>query len=123
MDFLYSGHMETNFVTALLMAGLVFLILFSIWYPQAQNHKVDQGVRALARMSRHARRHNTLVRYHNGIPFVVTHQRRGLVYMYAGKFVTRDQLVKLLGSEDIVRRAEREESMLAPNPTRLTIPG
>lgn len=115
--------METNFVTALLMAGLMFLILFSAWYPQAQNRKVDQGVRALARMARHARRHNTLVRYHQGVPFVVTHQRRGLVYMYAGKVVSRDQLVKLLGSDDIVRRAEREESQLAPHPTRLTIPG
>lgn len=115
--------MEINFLTALLMAGLIFLILFSAWYPQAQSRKVDQGVRALARMSRHARRHNTLVRYYNGVPFVVTHQRRGLVYMYAGKFVPRDQLVKLLGSEDIVRRAEQEESQLAPNPTRLTIPG
>ncbi|MCS7069055.1 MAG: hypothetical protein NZN28_10565 [Meiothermus sp.] len=115
--------METNFLMALLMAGLVFLILFSAWYPQAQNRKVDQEVRALARMSRHARRHNTLVRYHKGVPFVVTHQRRGLVYMFAGKMVTRDQLVKLLGSEDIVRRAEQEESQVAPHPTRLTIPG
>ncbi|WP_299431482.1 hypothetical protein [uncultured Meiothermus sp.] len=114
--------METNFLTALVMAGLMFLILFSAWYPQAQNRKVDQGVRALARMSRHARRHNTLVRYHNGLPFVVTHQRRGLVYMYSGKMIARDQLVKVLGSEDIVHRAEREESLLAPNPTRLTIP-
>lgn len=114
--------METNFATALVMAGLMFLILFSCWYPQAQNRKVDQGVRALARMSRHARRHNTLVHYHNGVPFVVTHQRRGLVYMYAGRMVSRQELVKLLGNEDIVNRAEREESLLSPNPTRLTIP-
>ncbi|WP_297852541.1 hypothetical protein [Meiothermus sp.] len=114
--------MEINFVTALLMAGLLFLILFSAWYPQAQNHKVDQSVRALARMSRHARRHNSLVRYHNGTPFVVTHQRRGLVYMYGGRFVSRERLVSLLGSEQIVRRAEQEESLQAPNPTRLTIP-
>ncbi len=114
--------METNFATALVMAGLIFLILFSSWYPQAQNRKVDQGVRALARMSRQARRHNTLVRYQNGVPFVVTHQRRGLVYMCAGRFVSREQLVKMLGSEEVVRRAEREESLQAPNPTRLTIP-
>ncbi len=114
--------METNFVTALVMAGLMFLILFSSWYPQAQNRKADQGVRALARMSRHARRHNTLVRYHNGVPFVVTHQRRGLVYMYAGRFVTRQQLVNLLGSEMVVRRAEQEESLQTPSPTRLTMP-
>jgi len=115
-------YMETNFVTALVMAALMFLILFSSWYPQAQNRKADQGVRALARMSRHARRHNTLVRYHNGVPFVVTHQRRGLVYMYAGRTVSRQALVRLLGNEDKVNRAEREESLLAPNPTRLTIP-
>ncbi len=123
MGFLYFGYMETNFATALVMAGLMFLILFSAWYPQAQNRRMDQGVRALARMSRHARRHNTLVRYHHGVPFVVTHQRRGLVYMYAGKVVTRDQLVRLLGSEETVSRAEQEESQVAPNPTRLTIPG
>ncbi|GIW35549.1 hypothetical protein [Meiothermus sp.] len=115
--------MEINFAVVLLMLGLAFLILFSIWYPQAQNRKMDQGVRALARMSRHARRHNTLVRYYNGTPFVVTHQRRGLVYMYAGQLVTRAQLVQFLGNEEVVRRAEREESQLAPNPTRLTIPG
>ncbi len=114
--------METNFVTALMMAGLMFLILFSAWYPQVQNRKVDQSVRALARMSRHARRHNTVVRYHNGVPFVVTHQRRGLVYLYAGRVVSRQDLVKLLGNEEVVSRAEREESLQAPNPTRLTLP-
>lgn len=115
--------MEINFATALVMAGLVFLIIISSWYPQAQNRKADQGVRALARMARHARRRNTLVRYYNGTPFVVTHQRRGLVYMFAGRLVTRAQLVQFLGNEEVVRRAEREESQLAPNPTRLTIPG
>jgi hypothetical protein len=114
--------METNFAAALLMAGLVFVILFSVWYPHAQQQKTDRNVRALARMLRHARRHNTLVRYHNGVPFVVTHQRRGLVYMYGGRMVSREQLVSLLGSEAVVRRAEQEESMQAPNPTRLTIP-
>ncbi|GIW27794.1 MAG: hypothetical protein KatS3mg070_1157 [Meiothermus sp.] len=114
--------MEINFITALIMASLVMVILFSVWYPQAQNHKVDRDVQALARMVRHARRHNTVVRYHNGVPFVVTHQRRGLVYMCGGKLVTQQQLVSLLGSEEIVSRVEREESMQTPNPTRLTIP-
>lgn len=109
-------------MTALVMAGLTFVILLSVWYPQAQNHKADQSVKALARMFRHARRHNTLVRYHDGVPFVVTHQRRGLVYMYAGKFVTRQQLVNLLGSEVVVRRVEQEESLQTPHPTRLTVP-
>jgi hypothetical protein len=42
--------------------------------------------------------------------------------MCGGKLVTRQQLVSLLGSEEIVRRVEREESMQTPNPTRLTIP-
>ncbi|AWR86645.1 hypothetical protein [Meiothermus taiwanensis] len=114
--------METNFVAALLMAGLVFVILFSVWYPHTQQQKADRNVRALSRMLRHARRHNTMVRYHNGVPFVVTHQRRGLVYMHGGRLVSREQLVNLLGSEAVVRQAEQEESMQAPNPTRLTIP-
>ncbi len=114
--------MGISLATTLLIASLVFVILFAMAYPEAQKRKLDRGVRALARMSRHARRHNTVVRYHNGVPFVITHQRRGLVYMYAGRLVSRQELVKLLGDEDIVRRAEREESLQAPNPTRLTLP-
>jgi len=114
--------MGMSLAAVLLIASLVFVILFAMAYPEAQKRKLDQRVWALARMLRHARRHNTVVRYHNGTPFVVTHQRRGLVYMYAGRLVSRQELVKLLGDEVIVRRAEREESMQAPNPTRLTLP-
>ena len=74
-------------------------------------------------MLRHAWRHYTVVHYHNGVPFVNTHQRRGLVYMHGGKLVTRQRLVELLGSEETVRRVEQEERMQTPNPTRLTAPG
>ncbi|WP_276957243.1 hypothetical protein [Allomeiothermus silvanus] len=104
----------------LLLLGLLGLVLYA---PKVGEHKRDAKVRALAKMSRHARRHNTVVRYHNGVPFVVTHQRRGLVYMLEGRNVSRERLVRALGhgGEAVVSKVEQEEAMTAPNPTHLTL--
>lgn len=106
----------------LLLMGLLGLVLYA---PKMGEHSRDAKVRALAKMSRHARRHNTVVRYHNGVPFVVTHQRRGLVYMLEGRNVSRERLVRALGhgGEAVVSKVEQEEAMTAPSPTHLTMLG
>lgn len=106
----------------LLLLALIWLVLYA---PKMGEQSRDAKVRALAKMSRHARRHNTVVRYHNGVPFVVTHQRRGLVYMLEGRTVSRERLVRALGhgGETVVSKVEQEEAMTAPNPTHLTMLG
>lgn len=103
----------------LIMLGLIGLVLLAPGRPQ------EARLRALAKMLRHAKRHNTIVRYHRGIPFVVAHQRRGLVYMLEGRWVSRERLLRALGpgGEAVLSKVEEEESMTAPNPTRLTMLG
>ncbi len=83
----------------------------------------DRAVRELAKMARQAKRHNTIVRYQDGLPFVITHQRRGLVYMLQGRVVSRSELIRALGRSGLqtVVRVESEERMSLPNPTRMTL--
>lgn len=83
-------------------------------------HRKDP-IRMLARMARHAKRHNTIVRYHNQIPFVITYQRRGLNYMLEGKLVSREELIKKLGTKSLVEKVEEEEQMHPAAETRFTV--
>ncbi len=112
-----------TFVSALiflaLLGGLLWLI-FNVQdlISQGSSNQLSQ----IAKMSRHAKRHNTVLRYFNGIPFVVTNQQRGLVYMLAGKNVSRAELIQALGdgARDKVLKVEDEEQLVAPSPTKLT---
>lgn len=104
--------------------GLVAGLLLLVWKgPELFANPQDRAVRNLAKMARQAKRHNTIVRYHYGIPFVITHQRRGLVYMLNGEFVSRERLIAALGKDgpDLVYKVEGEERMSIPNPTRITL--
>ncbi|MCL6526626.1 MAG: hypothetical protein K6T57_07035 [Thermaceae bacterium] len=104
--------------------GMVAGLLLLVWKgPELFANPQDRAVRNLAKMARQAKRHNTIVRYHYGIPFVITHQRRGLVYMLNGEFVSRERLIAALGKDgpDLVYKVEGEERMSIPNPTRITL--
>jgi hypothetical protein len=104
--------------------GAVAGLLLLVWKgPELFANPQDRAVRNLAKMARQAKRHNTVVRYHYGTPFVITHQRRGLVYMLNGELVSRDQLIAALGKDgpDLVYKVESEERMSIPNPTRMTL--
>jgi hypothetical protein len=107
----------------LLIGGLLMAFILWLLLPTLLGRSQDAEVGKLARMSRQAKRHNTMVRYYKGMAFVVSHQSRGLVYMVGGKLVTRAELVKTLGagSDQAVWHAEQEESRSNPSPTRLTL--
>lgn len=108
----------------IVVLGAAIGLIALVWKgPELAGNPADRAVRNLAKMARQAKRHNTVVRYHYGTPFVVTHQRRGLVYMLNGQFVPREALVAALGREgpDLVYKVEGEERMSIPNPTRMTM--
>lgn len=114
---------NTDFIFLVLMVAVVGLIALAWKGPELFTKYQKDPMRALARMARHARRHNTGVRYFNNKPYVITHQSRGLVYMVEGGFVTREKLIKVLGESckyDISKAEEQEEKAI-PNPTRLTM--
>lgn len=116
--------MNTDFFFLILMVAVVSLITLAWKGPELFAKYQKDPMRALARMARHARRHNTMVRYYNNQPFVVTHQSRGLVYMVEGVLVTREKLIKILGegSKYDITKAEEQEEKSLPNPTRMTMP-
>lgn len=108
----------------ILVLGAAVGLVALVWKgPELVGNPEERAVRNLAKMARQAKRHNTIVRYHYGTPFVITHQRRGLVYMLGGQFVSREALIAALGREgpDLVYKVETEERMSIPNPTRMTM--
>lgn len=115
--------MNTDFIFLVLMVAVVGLIALAWKGPEMFARHQKDPMRALARMARHARRHNTGVRYFNNKPYVITHQSRGLVYMVEGVFVTREKLIKVLGenSKYDIGKAEEQEEKTSPSPTRLTM--
>jgi hypothetical protein len=107
------------------MTALVLLVLFAAWYgPQIRRKKELQELTTLNAMYRYAKRHNTFVRNHNEIRFVVVLGTRGFHYMFDGQMVSRAKLLKAIGEENerILLKIEGEESRQGPTPTRLTAP-
>ncbi|MER3443919.1 MAG: hypothetical protein C4333_07260 [Meiothermus sp.] len=101
------------------------LLFVSFVAPKSEERKAYARVRAIGRMARLARKNNTVLRYHNGVPFVITFHRHGYSYVFEGRQVSRERLVKALGpgAEAVVAKVEKEEAMTAPNPTFITLPG
>lgn len=100
----------------LIMAGLLYM-------PRFLRNQQEQQVRALARMHKYAKRHNTFVRTHKGLRFVIVLGTRGFHYMIDGKVVTREKLMATLGKEGdfAIAKAEAEEEKQNPSPTRITM--
>lgn len=112
---------NTDFLFLVMVAVVVGLIALAWKGPELFAKYRKDPIRTLARMARQAKRHNTIVRYHNHIPFVISHQRRGLNYMLEGRFVSREDLIKALSSKSIVEKVEEEEQMRPASETRLTM--
>ncbi|WP_026234668.1 hypothetical protein [Calidithermus timidus] len=106
-------------------AVVMALLFVSFVAPWSYQRRAYARVRAISRMSRLARKNNTVLRYHNGLPFVITFHRHGYTYVLEGRRVSRERLIRALGSgaEAVVAKVEREEAMTAPNPTFITLPG
>ena len=113
-----------------ILAPVVFIvsligITLPLWVGPRLNRRIEeQQLSLLARMERFARRHNTFVRNCNSVRWVVVLGQNGFHYMIGGKFVSRDQLIKTLGTqhERLITKAEEEEQRHGPTPTFRTQP-
>lgn len=111
--------------------GLVFfavtalIVLIPTWLmPVLKRRRQERELLALDRMYRFALKHNTFVRNHLGVRYVVVLGQQGLYYMLAGQFVSRERLLKALGEEHEKKllKAESEESRHGPTASLTTIP-
>ncbi|WP_027882727.1 hypothetical protein [Meiothermus rufus] len=106
----------------LVTACLVFL---PIWLARALGERRQQReLQALERMYRFARKHNTFVRNHQGVRYVVVLGKQGFHYMLWGQMVSRQRLLKALGEEHerVLLKAESEESQHGPTLISITVP-
>ncbi len=105
-------------VTALLVLVLTGLI------PAIKRRRQEQALLVLEKMHCFALKHNTFVRNHQGVRFVVVLGTQGFCYMLSGQFVSRERLLKALGEENekYLLKAEGEESRHGPTLTLITAP-
>ncbi len=111
--------------------GLVFfavtalMVLVPAWLlPILKRRRQERELLALEKMHRFALKHNTFVRNHRGVRYVVVLGKQGFYYMLGGQFVTRERLLKMLGEEHEkhLLKAEGEESRHGPTMTLVTGP-
>jgi hypothetical protein len=104
-----------------LMFGLIMVGLLMM--PRFLRNQQEQQVRGLARMHKYAKRHNTFVRTHKAIRFVIVLGTKGFHYMVDGKVVSREKLLVVLGKEGdfAIAKGEAEEEKQNPSPTRITL--
>jgi len=101
------------------------LVLIPLWLmPVLNRRRQERELLALNKMHRFALRHNTFVRNHQGLRYVVVLGKNGFYYMLGGEFVPRERLLKALGEENEkhLLKAEREESQHGPAPGLITSP-
>ncbi len=114
---------ESLGIVAFAVTALVALV--PIWLvPVLNRRRRQRELLALDQMHRFALKHNTFVRNHLGVRFVVVLGKQGFYYMLGGKFVSRERLLKALGEEHEKQllKAEGEESRHGPTLTLITIP-
>ncbi|WP_299427848.1 hypothetical protein [uncultured Meiothermus sp.] len=113
------------------MLGVVFfgvtalLVLVPGWLvPVLNRRRQERELFALNKMHRFALKHNTFVRNHQGVRYVVVLGKQGFYYMLGGQFVPRDRLLKSIGEEHEKQllKAESEESCHGPTLTLITFP-
>ncbi|GIW35561.1 hypothetical protein [Meiothermus sp.] len=111
--------------------GMVFfavtalIVLIPTWLmPVLKRRRQERELLALDRMYRFALKHNTFVRNHLGVRYVVVLGQQGFYYMLAGQFVSRGRLLKALGEEHEKQllKAEAEESRHGPTVNLITFP-
>jgi hypothetical protein len=114
---------ETLGIVIFLVTAL--LVLLPLWLiPLLNRRRQERELLALTKMHRFALKHNTFVRNHQGLRYVVVLGKNGFYYMLGGEFVSRERLLKALGEENekYVLKAEREESQHGPAPGLVTSP-
>ncbi len=104
-------------VTALSVWVLGWLI------PFLNRRRQERELLILGKMQRFALKHNTFVRNHQGVRYVVVLGKQGFYYMLGGQFVPRERLLRVLGEENekLLLKAESEESR-HPTLTLITLP-
>lgn len=101
------------------------VVLVPVWLmPTFNRRRQERELFALSKMQRFAFKHNTFVRNHQGVRYVVVLGKQGFYYMLAGQFVSRERLLKILGEENEkhLLKAESEESRHGPTLTLVTLP-
>lgn len=115
--------MGTQTIVTLLLAVTVVVALLPVWIiPSLSRRKAERQLDQLNELYRYARRHNTFVRNHNGLRYVVVLGSRGFHYLLEGHSVSRERLLRALGEdkEGLLLKAEGEESRHGPSPTFTT---
>ncbi len=100
-------------------------VLLAVWLmPTLHRRRQEREQLVLAKMHRFAMRHNTFVRNHQGLRYVVVLAKQGFCYMLGGEFVSRERLLKALGEENEkhLLKAEAEESQHSAARSLVTIP-
>ncbi len=100
-------------------------VLLATWLiPMLNRRRQEREQLALAKMHRFAMRHNTFVRNHQGLRYVVVLGKQGFCYMLGGEFVSRERLLRALGEENEkhLLKAESEESQHSAIHGLVTIP-
>lgn len=107
----------------MLLLVTVIVALLPVWViPNLLRRQAERALSQLEAMHRYARRHNTFVRQHKGLRFVVVLGSHGFHYMLEGYSISRLRLLRALGeeSEGVLLKAEGEESHHGPTPTFTT---
>lgn len=109
----------------MLFFGVTALMVFvPTWLmPALKRRRQERELLALEKMHRFALKHNTFVRNHLGVRYVVVLSKQGFYYMLGGQFVSRERLLRVLGEDEKqLLKAESEESRLGPTLSLITIP-
>ncbi|GIW24270.1 hypothetical protein [Meiothermus sp.] len=117
--------MKAELFGAIFFVVMALMVLIPLWLlPVLKRRRQEQELRALHKMHRFALKHNTFVRNHQGVRYVVVLGKQGFYYMLRGQFVSRDRLLKELGEEyeKQLLKAESEESQHGPAVTLVTAP-
>jgi len=117
--------MQTDILAPVVFVVTLIGVALPVWVgPLLTRRREEEQLSLLARMERFARRHNTFVRNCNSIRYVVVLGSRGFHYMVGGKYATKEQLLKVLGTqhERLISKAEEEEQRHGPTPTLRTQP-
>jgi hypothetical protein len=117
--------MQTETLGVVLFGVTALPVLVLGWLmPVLSRRRQERELIALQKMQRFALKHNTFVRNHQGVRYVVVLGKQGFYYMLGGQFVSRSRLLKVMGEEHEKQllKAESEESRHGPTHTLITLP-
>lgn len=117
--------MQAETLGVVFFAVTALVVLVPGWLmPTLNRRRQERELFALNKMQRFALKHNTFVRNHQGVRYVVVLGKQGFYYMSGGQFLPRNQLLKMMGEEHEKQllKAEAEESRHGPTLTLITFP-